>query len=257
MVFSFIGTLVVLWCFHSLEVELCIVSRKPMNELYYHWNDTDDCVLNFTCCPTIKPCTLSILDSIDLLTITGRRGVFLRIWNDNLSSLMSRHNCAFTQEDIVDLVWKPTFEYCTDLIARLEDGVITLSEVERVFCDDETLTDLQRSCVDLVRSLVSCSSPKHSTFTFCTCKCCTTAEIQQFFICDTSVKISSDMGWIETVCNQIGQYRLYKKCAKPLILTLCDENHLNLKTAGDFGSVRVLGEKDQVYYNSTLDKILV
>ena len=148
---------------------------------------------------------------------------------------MSRHNCVFTQEDIVTFVWKPTFEYCVELIARLEHGEITLSEVERVFCDDETLTDLQLSCEFLVRSLVSCSSPKHSTFTFCTCECCTTAEIQQFFIRDTSVKISLDMSWIQTVCKLIEHYRLSKKCIEcaKALLTLCDENHLKLRTEGE------------------------
>ena len=236
MVFSFVG-------YDSLKEELCIVSRKPMKELYYHWNDTDDCVLSFTCFPTIKPCILSILSSFHLLATTGRKEVFCHIWNDNMSSLMSRHNCAFTQEDIVRFVWKPTLKYCVEhIIARLEHGEITLSEVERVFCDNE---NLQFSCESLVKALFSCSSPKHSTFRFCNCECCTTAEIQQFFIRDTSVKISLDMCWIITVRKQIEHYRLSKnciECAKAL-LTLCDENHLNLKTAGDFRSVRVLEKK--------------
>ena len=159
-----------------------------------------------------------------------------------MSSLMSHHNCVFTQEDIVRFVWKPTFEYCVELIARLKHGGIMLNEVERVFCDDVKLTDLQLSCEFLVRSLVSCSSPEQ--FRFCTCECCTTAEIQQI-ICDTSVKISSDMSWIQTVCKQIEQYRLSvdcTECAKAL-LTLCDENHLNLKIAGD---IPVLGQKVKI-----------
>ena len=239
--FLFIG-------YESLKEELRIVSIKPMNELYFHWNDPDDCNLSFTCCPTIKPCTLAILGSFYLLATSGRKEVFCRIWNANMTSLMSRRNCVFTQEDIVRFVWKPTFEYCVELVTRLEHGGIMLNEVERVFCDDKKLTDLQLSCESLVKSLVSCSSTEHSTFRFCTCECCTTFKIQQFFIHDTSVKISSDMGWIQTVRKQIEHYRLSKKCIEcaKAILTLCDENHLNLKVAGDFSSVFVLGEKVKI-----------
>ena len=231
-----------------MKEELHVVSIKPMKELYYHWNDTHDCDLGYTCCPSIQPRTLSILSSFYLLATTGRKEIFCRIWNDNMSSLMSRHNCAFTQEDIVDFVWKPTFNYFVELIARLQHGEITLREIERVFCDDEKLTDLQLSCEDLVKSLVSCSSPEHSTFRLCPCKGCRTSKIRQFFIRDTSVKISLDIGWIHTFLKQIEHYRFSKKCIEcaKALLTLCDESHLNLKVAGDFSFIFVLGEKVKI-----------
>ena len=224
-----------------MKEELQQVLNKPMNELYFHWNDSRDCDLGFTCCPTIQPCTLSILDSFYLLATTGRSEVFCRIWRDKLSSLISQHEYAFTQENIVDFVWNPTFEYCQLLITRLKSGMIPLSEIERVFCGDKTLTDVQVSCESLFKSLTSCYY-KHSTFKFCTCKCCTTQEIKQYLVKDSSMFIYGSK-WIETVFKQIEHHRLCLKCKEcaQTVLTLCDEDHLNL--TGDFNSLHVLIEK--------------
>ena len=221
--------------YETLEKELNCAIIKPMNELYY---DTQDCVLSFTCCPTIQPCTLSILESFYLLATESE--IFHRSWRDNLLSFLQSRDCAFTQENIIKFVWKPTFTYCVELIASLEQGSITLSEVERIFCDDETVTDIENNCESLVQSLASCSLP---IFPFCDCECCETYETLQHFSSDTSVKISSDVCWIQTVCKQIENYRLSQnciECAKALII-LCDKDHLNL--TGDFTSILVLGKK--------------
>ena len=226
--------------YETLEKELNCAIIKPMKELYYHWSDTQDCVLSFTCCPTIQPCTLAILDSFYRLATTGRSEIFHRSWRDNLLSFLAPRDCAFTQENIIKFVWKPTFKYCVELIASLEQGSITLSEVERIFCDDETLADIQLSCESLVKSLAPCSLP---IFPFCTCEGCITRKTRQLFSIDTSVKTLPDMCWIQTVCKQIENYRLSQKCiecAKALII-LCDEDHLNLN--GDFISILVLGKK--------------
>ena len=215
--------------YKSLEEELHNVSRKPMKELYFHWNDSQDCDLGYKCCPTIQPCTLAILGSFYVLAITGKTEIFRYVWKENMSSLMSRHNyCAFTQEDIVKFVWKPTFEYYVKLITRLRGG-ITLSEVEQIFCNDETLTDLQSRCKSVSKSSsVSYSVPEHLIFKFCTYDCCTTQEIQQHFINTTSRTIvSSDLEWIATVYKRIQHYRLSLECAQA-VLTLCDKDHLNL-----------------------------
>ena len=195
-----------------------------MKELFFHWIDHEDCDLGYKCCPTIKPCTLSILRSFYLIATTGRK-VFCHVWKENLSFLISRHDCAVTQENIIKFVWKRTIKYCVELIARLEHGKIILNEVERLFCDD-SLTDIQLSCESLVKS---CSSlPKYSALKFCNCECCTALKIQQHFvISDTSVNISSDISWIQTVCKTIGCCRLFLECAQA-IRKLCDEDHLDL-----------------------------
>ena len=221
-----------------------------MKELYYHWNDSHDCDFGYKCCPTIQPCTLTILGSFYLLATTGKTEIFHHVWKENMSSLMSRHNyCAFTQEDIVKFVWKPTFEYCVELIARLHGGK-TLSEVERIFCNDETLTDLQSSCKSVAKPSVSYSVPEHLIFKFCTCECCTTPEIQQHFISDTSRTIvSSELEWIETVYKRIQHYRLSLECAQA-VLTLCDEDHLNL--TGNFNSIHSFIEKVRIIIMSCI-----
>ena len=169
--------------------------------------------------------------------------IFRHVWKENLSSLMSHHNCTFTQEDIVKFVWKPTFEYYVELTARLRGG-ITLSEVERIFCNDETLTDLQSSCASVVKSSpVTYSVPKHLIFKFCTCECCTTPEIQQHFTSRTI--ISSELEWIESVYKRIEHYHLSLECAQA-VLTLCDEDHLNL--TGNFNSIHCFIEEVRIIY---------
>ena len=227
--------------YETLEKELNSVSTKRMKDLYFHWNDAHDCDLSFTCCPTIKPCTLSILDSFYLLATTDRTEIFYSVWKENLS-LMSCHN---SQEDIVQFVWKPTFKYCVELIQKLEHGKIALSEVERVFCSVQTLTDIQKSCESLVKVLLSCCSRarKHSISKFCSCECCTKTEIQQFLIHNTSVTLSSNTSWIQTVCKKIKYYRISQKCIKcaEALLILRNKDHLNL--TGDFSSIPFLGEK--------------
>ena len=243
--------------YRSLEDELLSVIQKPMSELCFHWNDdTHDCALRFTCCPTIKTCTVPILSPLYLFSTNGRTDIFRYAWKENLSSLKSRRNCAFTQENIVNFVWKPTVAFCMDLITRLKDGRISLSEVEQVFCSDESLTDLQSSCESLVKSLVS---SKQLTYKFCRCRSCTKSKIQQHFSSVTfrSMKISLDLSWIEKVRKQIEHYRLSKKCIEcaKMLLTLCDQNHLNLDTsAGDYNSLLVLGQKVKIilynYHNS-------
>ena len=62
--------------------------------------------------------------------------------------------------------------------------------------------------------------------------------------------ISFETEWIETVCKQIEHYRLCLKCKEcaQVVLTLCDEDHLNL--TGDFNSIHVLIKK-VIYYNLT------
>ena len=212
-----------------------------------HWIDTVDCDLGYKCCPTIKPCTLSILKSFYLLA-TKCTKVFCFVWKDNMAVILSNSDTGITQEDIVQLVWKPTLNYCVKLISRLTNGSIALNEVERVFDDDEEICDIKLSCVNLVKSLVSCSLPEHSNVRFCTCECCTAPKIRQLVIHHT-VKVSADLNWIETFCKQIKHYRLAKKCIEcaKAIIALCDEDHLNLKTAGDFSSVFLLGEKVRSY----------
>ena len=157
---------------------------------------------------------------------------------------MAKIDSGITQEDIVQLVWKPTLNYCVKLISGLKNGSLALNEVERVFDDDEEIANIKLSCGNLVKSLVSCSSPDYATCRLCSCECCTALEIRQLGIHDT-VQVSSDLSWIETFCKQIKHYRLAKKCIEcaKAIIALCNEDHLNLKTAGDFSSVFLLGEK--------------
>ena len=228
--------------YKSLEEKLHNVLRKPMKELYYHWNDSHDCDFGYKCCPTIQPCILTILGSFYLLATTGKTEIFCYVWKENLSSLMSHHNCAFTQEDMVNFVWKPTFEYYMELIARLRRG-ITLSEVERIFCNVKT--DLQSSCASVAKSSsVSYSVPEDLIIKFCTCECCTTQEIQQHFTSRTI--ISSELEWIETVYKRIQHYRLSLECAQA-VFTLCDKDHSNL--TGNFNSIHGFIEKVRIIYN--------
>ena len=216
------------------------VSTKLMKDLYFHWNSDVDCVLSYTCCPTIQPITLSILDSFFRLATNQ---IFCCNWSKTLSIFLKQsHDSPITQDEIVTSVWKPTLYVCVELINDLESGEITLQKVDQVF-GDEKVTDMKNDCESLVKELSSCLSHKGLNVMFCSCECCSTIEIQQFFENDTTLAVSSDTSWIETVREQIEHYRLSQKCiecAKALTI-LCDEDHLNL--TGDFGSIHVLGNK--------------
>ena len=219
-----------------LEKELQHLLSKPVNELYLHWNESHDCYMGLRCFPTLKLCTLSFLNSFCILATTN---VFQQIWRNNLSIFLAS-KIDSTQENIIDFVWKPTFKHCVELITRLKSGNILLSEVEKVFCDEKTLEDLQSSCESLTRSLIYCK--EHSSYKLCTCGCCTAPEIQQRFTSDTSM-ISKESEWIVPACKSIEHFRLSLKCMEcaETVLTLCDEDHLNL--TGDFITIHALVEK--------------
>ena len=220
----------------NLEKERQHHYSKPVNELYLHWNESHDCYLGLRCFPTLEICTLSILNSFCILA-TSR--IFQKKWKNNLSFFLASKK-DFTQENIIDFVWKPTFKYCVELITRLKSGYISLSEIEEVFCDEKTLKDLQSSCKSLAKSLVSCK--ELSRYKLCTCGCCTAPEIQQHFTSDISM-ISKESEWIVPACKRIEHYRLCLKCMEcaQTVLTLCDEDHLDL--TGDFITIHALVEK--------------
>ena len=135
-----------------LEIELQDLLSKPVKELYLHWNESHDyCYWGLRCFPpTLKLGTFSILISFFILATTN---VFRQIWKNNLSIFLASKNDS-TQENIIDFVWNPTFKYCVELITRLKSGDISLSEVEKVFCDEKTLEDVYSSLESLAKSLV-------------------------------------------------------------------------------------------------------
>ena len=223
--------------FVNLEKELQHLLSKPVKELYLHWNESRDCYLGLRCFPpTLKLCTISILN---LFCIVATTNVFRQIWKNNLSIFLAS-KIDSTQENIIEFVWKPTFKYCVELITRLRSGDISLSEVDKVFCDEKTLKDLQSSCKSLAESLVSCK--EHSSYKLCMCGCGTALEIQQHFASDISM-ISNGTEWTVAACKRIEHYRLCLKCMEcaQTVLTLCDEDHLDL--TGDFITIHALVEK--------------
>ena len=113
-----------------------------MSELCSNWNDvTSSADLHFTCCPTVQPCTQSILTPFYCLA--DKSEIFRSMWKNKLSHSLTPH---FTQMDIVELVWIPTVTDCLTLISKLRSGRILLSEVKKVFRQQKIGQELPLSC---------------------------------------------------------------------------------------------------------------
>ena len=193
-----------------------------MAELCSNWKDesissTD---LQFNCCPTIQPCLQAIL--IPFHPLAHKSEIFRSIWKKKLSTTLGSHCGAFTQEDVVELVWRPTVKDCQLLISRLKSGQILLSEVTKIF----GMQDIQQSCLSLINSLPSCSSilsDKH--------------EAVNGSVSDAT----SDKQWIDIVSKQVEHYKISFRCVEcaQQLLSLCDK----LELKGDFSCLQVVGDK--------------
>ena len=192
-----------------------------MVELCSNWNEkTASADLKFTCCPTVESCTLSILTPFH--TLAKESEIFRNKWKKKLSDLLDTCVGAFTQEQIVELVWKPTVIDCWTLIDRLQDGDIMLKEVNELFFKQ----NMRQSC----RSLVNSLPPFYSV------------DISSDGVLVESLEnssASSNETWIDTVCKQVEHYNVSLKCIKcaKALLSLRD----NLELKGDFSSIQVLG----------------
>ena len=195
-------------------------SIKTMNELCSNWNNvTSSADLQFTCCPTVQPCTQAILTSF--YRLADKSETFRSMWKSKLSNSLTPH---FTQVDIVELVWIPTVIDCLTLISNLRSGRILLSEVKKVFRQQK----IEQSCHSLVDSLSSCFSVRDFSNTF---SLETVTESSEF----------SDRSWIDTVCRQCEHYNLSLKCIECARALLGLRDKLGLK--GDFSCIQVLGDK--------------
>lgn len=202
-----------------MQEELQQAPFKPMAELCSNWNNkTASADLKFICCPTVESCTQSILMSF--YTLAKQSEIFCYKWKNKLSGALDACVGAFTQKQVVELVWKPTVADCWTLIGRLKDGDIMLKEVNELFCKQ----NMRQSCYSLVNSLPPFYSRDFSSDALL-----------------KSLKISStwrNKTWIDTQVEHYNAYLKCRKCAKAL-LSLRD--NLNLK--GDFRSIQVLGDE--------------
>lgn len=229
----------------TLQEELQVVSIKVMIELCSNWKDeTASADLQFTCCPTVKPCIKSILNSFYLAI---KSEIFRGMWKNKLSTSLKSHHGAFTQNDVVELVWKPTVNDCWTLIHRLKTGEMLMSEVKKIFRGQ----DIHQSCLSLLNSLPLCFPVDVSESN----RALTTAvdyQSKSCFLVDVSSDQTSSVNafthreWIDTVCKQFDHYIDSLECIEcaQAILTIRDK--LNLK--GDFSRIQVLDDKVTVQY---------
>ena len=191
-----------------------------MSDLCSNWNDvTSSADLHFTCCPTVQPCTQSILTPF--YHLAEKSEIFRRMWKNKLSHSLTPH---FTQKDIVEHVWIPTVTDCLTLISKLRSGRILLSEVKKVFRQQK----IGQGCHSLVDALSSCFSAKDFLYTL---SLEAVTESSEF----------SDKSWINTVCRQYEHYNLSLKCMECARALLGLQDKLGLK--GDFSRIQVLGDK--------------
>ena len=211
--------------YETLQKELSGSLDKTMAELCSNWKDesissTD---LQFKCCPTIQPCLQAILTPFHALA--HKSEIFRSMWKKKLANTLGSHCGAFTQEDIVELVWRPTVKDCQLLINRLKSGKILLCEVTKIFGKQ----DIQQSCLSLFNSLPPCTdipSDKNEAVNGSV---------------SASVNATSDKHWIDIVCEQVEHYNISFRCVECAQQLLSLRDKLELK--GDFSCLQVVGDK--------------
>lgn len=193
-----------------------------MAELCSNWSNesTTSSDLQFKCCPSIQPCLQSILTPFYHLAL--RSDIFCRMWKKRLSTALVSHHGAFTQENIVEFVWRPTVNDCQLLITGLKSGNILLSEVKKVFGK----LDIRQSCHSLINSLPPC----YISF-----------DKNKAVYVSSSENAPSDKHWIDTVCRQVEHYDVSFRCVECAQQLLSLRDKLELK--GDFSSLQVLGDE--------------
>ena len=186
-----------------------------MAQLCSNWSteSTASTDLQFKCCPIIQPCLQSILTPF--YDLAYRSEIFRSKWNTKLSTALTSHYGAFTQENIVELVWTPTVKNCQLLIDKLKSGNILLSEVKETFGKQ----NFRQSCLSLINSLPS-------------------DESEAVNGSSESVNAPSDKHWIDIVCKQVDHCNVSFWCVECAQQLLSLRDKLELK--GDFSHLQLV-----------------
>ena len=116
------------------------------------------------------------IENFFILSKKYANNLFHSFWLGALSQV-GRNNRGLTFEEVINLVWKPVFERCIQLLKDLQSWKMQLSEI------DEALKGKYSSQEDLRRDLENLSKAVS--------ECCGGLE---------------NLKWIKKVCNRIWQY---------------------------------------------------
>ena len=166
------------------------------------------------CFPQAKPLEPYLLQFY-IFSSKHSSDIFNKFWNNKLTQIHRQiHTITFQQ--VIDLVWKPVFDQCLQLLDNIHSGALKLSTVDDLF-KTNYLTEKRKLNNDL-QNLQKAS--------------------------DSCLHKSSDSRWIESAVDRMNQYWdlcNYREAAQAFI-----KIRDTLKLTGDFSLVEKVAR--QVFY---------
>ena len=166
------------------------------------------------CFPQAKPLE-PYLQPFYIFSSKHSSDIFNKFWNNKLTEIHRQiHTITFQQ--VIDLVWKPVFDQCLQLLDNIHSGALKLSTVDDLF-KTNYLTEKRKLNNDL-QNLQKAS--------------------------DSCLGKSSDSRWIESAVDRMNQYWdlcNYREAAQAFI-----KIRVTLQLTGDFSLVEKVAK--QVFY---------
>ena len=126
------------WCTHvfvtgyeAVTDELKSMNEEQMVNLVKDWeSDRNDGLCEITCCPSVGV----LREIVTPFVIMQESEQFLHHWKEIWLGLVKEADGAQVDHlSVVEYVWKPTLQWCCDLLDRIHRGAIKLRELSQIF----------------------------------------------------------------------------------------------------------------------------
>ena len=186
--------------YEAVNDELRSMNEEQMANLVKDWeSDRNDGLCEFTCCPSV-----GVLREIVTPFVTMQESEqFLHHWEKMWLGLVKDTDGAQVDRlSVVEYVWKPTLQWCEELLDRFHSGAVKLRELSLIF--DLTNPDqIKAEVTTLVMAL-----PKSG------------------YVLPEEV---SRLDWIDPFVDQVKQYISAFTCQKAAQAVLRFKNRLKLR----------------------------
>ena len=161
-------------------------------------SDSNNGLCEFTCCPSVGV----LREIVTPFVIMQESEQFLHHWKKMWLGLVEDTDGAQVDHlSVVEYVWKPTLQWCGELLDRLHSGAIKLRELSQIF-DLKNPHQMKVEVTTLVMAL-----PKSG------------------YVLPEEV---SRLDWIDPFIDQVKQYSSAFTCQKATQAVLCFMNYLKL-----------------------------
>ena len=188
--------------YEAVNDELKSMDEEHMVNLVKDWESgEDDGLSKFTCCPSVGV----LREIVTPFGIMQESEQFLYQWNKMLLGYVESidDGAQINHQSVMEDIWKPTLQWCGDLLDRLHSRSIKLGELSQIF-SSKSVDQIKAEVTALVMALPQCG-----------------------YVLAEEV---SRLDWIDPFVDQIKQYRSAFNCQKAAQALLRFKNCLKLPT---------------------------